>query len=179
MQRSLHTPAPEASNSPRSGAAKALCTRAEAASMLHICRASATAEQPPMLLQGIASQWAAEFEQPQSDGARFALANPPPNDPTEDGWVQEFAEGISVGETRRKLTPAELKELRGPQPDDPLTDPDAPTWNAQFNASLQERSVNATDGELGTTAHQTPMPWHSDFVRCCGVQQLQLLYCSA
>ena len=130
-----------------------------------------------MLLQGIASRWAAEFEWPESDWAGFTPANAPPHDPAEDGWVQEFAEGSGIGETQRKLTPAELKELRGPQPDDPLTDPDAPTWNAQFNASLQERSVNATNGELGPPLIKRQCHAIYGIVHCCGVRRLQLLYC--
>ena len=124
-----------------------------------------------MLLQGIASQWAAEFERPESDRAGLAPANAPPNDLAEDGWVQEFAEGSGVGKTQQKLTPAELKELRGPQPDDPLMDPDAPTWNAQFNASLHEPSVNATGGELGPQLIKRQCHPTHDIVRCCGVQQ--------
>lgn len=60
-----------------------------------------------------------------------------------EGWAQQFEEENGK---EADLTPEQRKALKGPSPDDPLEDPDAPSWVAQFNEELRNPTSNQAPG---------------------------------
>ena len=65
---------------------------------------------------------------------------------TDNAWASEFAEQKNQQNKADKLTPEELKRLKGPQADDPLDDKTALSWVRQFNETADQPSVNSQRG---------------------------------
>eukprot|EP00884_Botryococcus_braunii_P006962 jgi/Botrbrau1/16267/Bobra.0066s0049.3 len=97
--------------------------------------------------ESVGGEWAQEFGH---EDPRFALGHL---------WVQQFSEAHPAESWAEQfegeeadggtdLTPEQRKALKGPSPDDPLEDPDAPSWVAQFNEELRRPTANQVPGDM-------------------------------
>lgn len=101
--------------------------------------------------------WVSEFLQPGAPpGAQRAQQGPQQPLPGA-AWAEEFQQAGGAQwahdfqvEQQRGPTPEQLKQRRGPQADDPLEDPHAPSWVRQFNEEMAHPTANAGAGESPT-----------------------------
>ena len=101
--------------------------------------------------------WVSEFLQHGAPpGAQRAQQGPQQPLPGA-AWAEEFQEAGGAQwahdfqvEQQQALTPEQLKQRRGPQADDPLEDPYAPSWVRQFNEEMVHPTANAGGGKSPT-----------------------------
>ena len=81
---------------------------------------------------------------------------------TDNAWASEFAEQQDQHSKPDKMTPEQLKALKGPQADDPLDDKTALSWVRQFNETADQPSTNSQRGVA--SSHRMPCALASDSV---------------
>ena len=125
---------------------------------VHSARLHPGTARPPQADGHPQAPWVSEFLQPGAPlGAQPAqqAAQPGPQQPLPGAaWAEEFqvAEGALWAhdfeiKQQQAFTPEQLKQRRGPQADDPLKDPGAPSWVRQFNEEMVHPTANAGAGE--------------------------------
>ena len=125
---------------------------------LHPSRLQLGAARPPPEADGHPqAPWVSDFLQlgapPGAQRAQQGAQQPLPG----AAWAEEFQEAGGAqwahdfqAEQQQALTPEQLKRRRGPQADDPLEDPHAPSWVRQFNEEMVHPTANAGGGESPT-----------------------------
>lgn len=92
--------------------------------------------------------WVSEYQSLQQPAADQDWAEQYLSQPKSSGWASEFAQQQDPHSKSNKLTPEELKRLKGPQADDPLDDQTALSWVRQFNETADQPTVNSDSGMI-------------------------------
>lgn len=117
--------------------------------------------------------WVSEYQAVQQPAADQPWVKQYLSEPKDGTWASEFVEQQNQHGQPDKLTPEELKRLKGPQADDPLDDKTALSWVRQFNETADQPSVNFNRGISLKSAIATSPPCLNARICMTGYGSLQ------